>query len=135
MKDVFYKLKIVEEEIKNRNKSDNLKRYNKGKKIHEKQMKFHKCQAKNRWVFGGNRTGKTECGAVEVVWKKGQGGGGEALRSPVGCAGDAEGEEAEEDAGGDGGAEPVEATDEAPAADRGELRPGGLARGARVQEG
>ena len=68
MKDVFYKLKIVEEEIKNRNKSDNLKRYNKGKKIHEKQMKFHKCQAKNRWVFGGNRTGKTECGAVEVVW-------------------------------------------------------------------
>ncbi|MCX4286417.1 MAG: terminase family protein, partial [Clostridia bacterium] len=23
---------------------------------------------RNRWVFGGNRSGKTECGAVETVW-------------------------------------------------------------------
>ncbi len=36
--------------------------------VHEKQMLFHKCLKKNRWVFGGNRSGKTECGAVEVVW-------------------------------------------------------------------
>lgn len=44
-----------------------LKNYNAGK-IHKKQMKFHRCRKRNRWVFGGNRTGKTECGAVECVW-------------------------------------------------------------------
>lgn len=37
-------------------------------KVHKKQMEFHKCKKRNRWVFGGNRTGKTECGAVEAVW-------------------------------------------------------------------
>ena len=45
-----------------------LNRYNKGRKVHKKQLKFHKSLKRNRWVFGGNRTGKTECGAVEVVW-------------------------------------------------------------------
>lgn len=44
-----------------------LRAYNRDK-VHVKQMAFHKCDAKNRWVFGGNRTGKTECGAVEAVW-------------------------------------------------------------------
>ena len=48
-------------------KQDKLSNYNKDI-IHEKQMAFHKCQKKNRWVFGGNRSGKTECGAVETVW-------------------------------------------------------------------
>ena len=56
------------EEKSRRDRQDNLKRYNTGKKVHQKQMLFHKCTKKNRWVFGGNRTGKTECGAVEVVW-------------------------------------------------------------------
>ncbi len=42
--------------------------YNKGNKIHLKQIEFHKCLKRNRWVFGGNRSGKTECGAVEAVW-------------------------------------------------------------------
>ncbi len=36
--------------------------------VHEKQMVFHRCQKRNRWVFGGNRSGKTECGAMECVW-------------------------------------------------------------------
>ena len=35
---------------------------------HEKQKAFHACPKKNRWVFGGNRSGKTECGAVEAVY-------------------------------------------------------------------
>ena len=48
--------------------STKLARYNKGDKIHKKQIEFHKCNKKNRWVFGGNRTGKTECGAVETIW-------------------------------------------------------------------
>ncbi|HEY8443792.1 MAG TPA: terminase family protein [Clostridia bacterium] len=55
-------------ELAKREKEDNLSRYNKGKKIHLKQMQFHQCPARNRWVFGGNRSGKTECGAVETVW-------------------------------------------------------------------
>ena len=42
--------------------------YNSGKKKHKKQMAFHKCKKRNRWVFGGNRSGKTECGAVEAIW-------------------------------------------------------------------
>lgn len=41
--------------------------YNREKK-HLKQLEFHKCAKKNRWVFGGNRSGKSECGAVECVW-------------------------------------------------------------------
>ena len=42
--------------------------YNTGKKVHLKQLAFHKNPCKNRWVFGGNRSGKTECGAVECVY-------------------------------------------------------------------
>ncbi len=41
--------------------------YNRTKK-HYKQIEFHKSQKRNRWVFGGNRSGKSECGAVECVW-------------------------------------------------------------------
>ncbi|MGI6213421.1 MAG: terminase large subunit domain-containing protein [Christensenellales bacterium] len=45
-----------------------LSRYNKGEKVHKKQLEFHKSLCRNRWVFGGNRSGKTECGAVEACW-------------------------------------------------------------------
>lgn len=45
-----------------------LATYNSGQIIHQKQMDFHKSRKRNRWVFGGNRTGKTECGAVETIW-------------------------------------------------------------------
>lgn len=62
------KLKLVKLEIARRKKNDNLSRYNTGEIVHKKQMAFHKCLKKNRWVFGGNRSGKTECGAVETVW-------------------------------------------------------------------
>ncbi len=49
-------------------KASKLSKYNTGKKVHQKQIAFHKCQCRNRWVFGGNRSGKSECGAVETVW-------------------------------------------------------------------
>ena len=62
------KLEKLITETKRRNKNNKLLRYNSGKKVHKKQLEFHKCKKKNRWVFGGNRTGKTECGAVETVW-------------------------------------------------------------------
>lgn len=60
------KLNEVDKEI-NRRKMTKLGRYNKVK-VHKKQIRFHSSKKRNRWVFGGNRTGKSECGAVEVVW-------------------------------------------------------------------
>lgn len=35
---------------------------------HEKQLQFHRSMAKSRFVFGGNRTGKSVCGALETIW-------------------------------------------------------------------
>jgi len=65
---VIEKIRMIEE-IQNLRKSKNkLLSYNTGDKIHLKQVEFHKSTKKNRWVFGGNRSGKTECGAVEVVY-------------------------------------------------------------------
>ncbi len=68
MKDFDTLLKIlkIQQEIENR-EHDALTQYNRDR-VHEKQMAFHKCKKRNRWVFGGNRSGKTECGAVECVW-------------------------------------------------------------------
>lgn len=65
-KDTILRLLKIQKEIEHRN-SDALNMYNKTV-VHEKQMAFHKCPKRNRWVFGGNRSGKTECGAVESVW-------------------------------------------------------------------
>ena len=65
---VILRIKEIDEELIRRKKCDKLSTYNKGKKIHRKQIAFHKCKKKNRWVFGGNRSGKTECGAVESVY-------------------------------------------------------------------
>lgn len=66
MQAILQRIKDIEAEERRR-KTSPLARYNKTK-IHKKQMEFHKCPKRNRWVFGGNRSGKTECGAVETVW-------------------------------------------------------------------
>jgi len=55
-------------EKKKRAPNKKLASYNTGEKVHLKQLEFHKCPKRNRWVFGGNRSGKSECGAVEAVW-------------------------------------------------------------------
>ncbi len=68
MQDVIKRILEIEKEIDRRKKWDNLSTYNTGKLVHKKQLLFHKCKKKNRWVFGGNRSGKTECGAVECVY-------------------------------------------------------------------
>lgn len=68
LKDDLIRLNKIEAELKRRYDGDSLKRYNTGKVKHKKQIAFHKCKARNRWVFGGNRTGKTECGAAECVY-------------------------------------------------------------------
>ena len=68
MKELIKKLDAVTKELIKRYMKNALSRYNTGKIVHEKQLLFHKCQKRNRWVFGGNRSGKTECGAVECIW-------------------------------------------------------------------
>ncbi len=67
MQQIISRIKQIENEQRRRSQHP-LKRYNAGKKVHHKQLQFHKCLLRNRWVFGGNRSGKTECGAVETVW-------------------------------------------------------------------
>ena len=68
MDEIIEKIRAIEEEQNRRREQDNLAKYNTGEKIHAKQIAFHKCGKRNRWVFGGNRSGKTECGAAETVW-------------------------------------------------------------------
>ncbi len=68
MYEVVRKILDIEREQKIRLNNNKLRLYNSGDKIHLKQIEFHKTDKKNRWVFGGNRSGKTECGAVEVVY-------------------------------------------------------------------
>ena len=68
MREIVEKIRAIEKEQKKREKENFLALYNAGEKKHEKQLAFHKCLKRNRWVFGGNRSGKTECGAVECVY-------------------------------------------------------------------
>ena len=68
MDEIAEKIKRIEAEQKKRAERDKLAHYNTGKKKHKKQLAFHRCKKRNRWVFGGNRSGKTECGAVECVY-------------------------------------------------------------------
>lgn len=66
--DIIKKLRSVEREQKIRYDKNAILRYNTGSLVHKKQIEFHRCQKKNRWVFGGNRSGKTQCGAVEALY-------------------------------------------------------------------
>jgi len=68
MQEIISRIRQIEFEEKRRKGEDKLSKYNTGELVHQKQVAFHKCQKKNRWVFGGNRSGKTECGAVEAVY-------------------------------------------------------------------
>ena len=65
---ILNEISAIDLELNKRRCNNKLTNYNTGKIIHQKQMLFHKCKKRNRWVFGGNRSGKTECGAVETVW-------------------------------------------------------------------
>ena len=68
MREIVERLIEIEAELKKRKSLGFLENYNTGKKKHKKQIAFHKCKKRNRWVFGGNRSGKTECGAVESIY-------------------------------------------------------------------
>lgn len=67
--EIIKRIAEIDAELKRR-KMDSaaLDGYNTGRKKHRKQLAFHRCKKRIRWVFGGNRSGKTECGAVEAVW-------------------------------------------------------------------
>lgn len=67
-KEILEKIALIENEQRRRLRECRIDRYNTGEVVHKKQVLFHKDTHKNRWVFGGNRSGKTECGAVESVW-------------------------------------------------------------------
>lgn len=67
-KEILNSIAKIDAILTKRKCNDRLSGYNSGEIIHKKQVAFHKCTKRNRWVFGGNRSGKTECGAVETVW-------------------------------------------------------------------
>ena len=68
MREIIDKILKIEKEQRERYEKNALDRYNTGEKVHIKQLAFHKAKSRNRWVFGGNRSGKTECGAVEAIY-------------------------------------------------------------------
>lgn len=68
MREIVESILAIEKEQTRRRRKTPLDSYNVSGKVHQKQVAFHKCQKRNRWVFGGNRSGKTECGAVECVY-------------------------------------------------------------------
>ncbi len=65
---ILERLESINCEIEKRKEKGFLEKYNTGEKVHKKQMAFHQNPCRNRWCFGGNRSGKTECGAVETVF-------------------------------------------------------------------
>lgn len=68
IEEIRKRLRQVESAIVEYKSNNRIFEYNTGDVVHQKQLAFHKCLKKNRWVFGGNRSGKTECGAVETIW-------------------------------------------------------------------
>lgn len=66
--DILKSLDTVEKNLAKWRSHNRLEKYNTGSLVHKKQMEFHRCPCRNRWVFGGNRSGKSQCGAVETVW-------------------------------------------------------------------
>lgn len=66
--DILSRIAVIERELKRRRADNRLLEYNTGRKKHKKQLAFHKCKKRNRWVFGGNRSGKTEYKNLTREW-------------------------------------------------------------------
>lgn len=66
--EIIRRIMQIDKELASREGERKLAKYNKDK-VHKKQIEFHKSPKKVRFVFGGNRSGKTECGAVEAIWR------------------------------------------------------------------
>lgn len=61
---LLYDAQLLTDELARRQREEKLRLY----RPHPKQRLFHQCDKHNRWALGGNRTGKTEVGAAELVW-------------------------------------------------------------------
>ena len=87
MRETVRKILEIESEQKRRYRNNALARYN-TERVHEKQMAFHRCAKRNRWVFGGNRTGKTECGLRAAITRTAKTSAPTAgsCRSAAGCS-------------------------------------------------
>ncbi len=70
-KELTRRIVRLDAELKVRRRKNRILYYN-TETVHRKQVEFHRCQKRNRWVFGGNRSGKTECGAA-IFRPNGQG--------------------------------------------------------------
>ena len=57
--DILKRIAEIDAELKRRRQKGRLELYNSGRKKHKKQILFHKCKKRNRWVFGGNRDRKS----------------------------------------------------------------------------
>ncbi len=64
MRKRYKQLTVLKQELERRHKEDGITYYS----PHMKQDTFHRSTKRNRWVFGGNRTGKTVSGGTEAVW-------------------------------------------------------------------
>lgn len=64
MQKQWQQLLSYQKELERRVRDEKLRLY----QPHVKQLSFHQSNKRNRWALGGNRTGKTECGAVEAAW-------------------------------------------------------------------
>jgi phage terminase large subunit-like protein len=64
LKQQFKQLTILKNELERRRRENGINYY----EPHHKQQDFHGSALRNRWVFGGNRTGKTVSGGAETVW-------------------------------------------------------------------
>ncbi len=68
-KSIIERLLRIEQILRlRREEHSRLNEYNAGEVRHEKQLEFHRCAKRNRWILGGNRSGKTEAGSVESLW-------------------------------------------------------------------
>jgi phage terminase large subunit-like protein len=62
--ELIHQAGLLAEELQRRHVEEKLRFY----RPHPKQEEFHRCLKRNRWLFGGNRTGKTVGGAAEAAW-------------------------------------------------------------------
>ena len=55
--EILRRIDEIDKELLRRRQKGKIELYNAGRKKHKKQIAFHKCKKRNRWVFGGNRSG------------------------------------------------------------------------------
>lgn len=65
-KQLIERILKIENELIIRDANDKLKDYNTGELVHKKQLEFHKCTKRNRWVLEGIERAKRNV----VPWRQ-----------------------------------------------------------------